>query len=111
MFRHEGENDVFQWGVIGTIPTLNLIGAISRAQSDLWHRRPAACPKPALVIAWDQEQRVFHYFVDPAIPTAGLVGMLETIKLVITTTHMSRQPEAQQASPRILGVDGQPMRM
>ena len=117
MFRQDGDKEMFQWGVVGNIPLVSLVGYVVRVQAELAFRAAEECPELALVIAWNNKLRVsddgtyvrrgFDWFVHPDVPVDSLVGMLETIKTVLVDTHMARHIAAQQL---ILGPDGQPMR-
>jgi hypothetical protein len=107
MFRRDGDNEMFQWGMVGEMPILTLVGYIIRVQAELFFRAAEECPEPALVIAWDVAARKFDWFVHQDIPVDSLVGMLETVKTVILSTHMARQAANQQM---ILGPDGLPAR-
>lgn len=111
MFKQTGQQENFQWGMIGEMPILSLIGQIIRVQGELPMMEPGDplynCPERALVLAWDNDGRKFSWFVHADIPVTALVGMLETIKMTILGTHMARQVANQQV---ILGPDGQPAR-
>lgn len=111
MFQLRGGEEVFQWGMVGTMPLLSLVGCVARVQVELIHpcpQGPHVCPQPALCIAWDAERRGFDYFVHPDIPAEPLVGMLETIKATLLGTHQARKAAAEQVG--LLGPDGHPMR-
>jgi hypothetical protein len=101
---HDG-SEQFQWGVVGSIPILTLIGAIAQAQADLlggdWMPE---CDKPALVITWVATDRTTYRFIHPDIPAEPLVGMLETIKSMLVASRMAQHAGAN----RILGPDGKP---
>ena len=105
----DGKVEQFQWGVVGAIPLMSLIGCIHHVQTKLasgeWVME---CPQPALVIAWDDENRDFEVFVSPDIPAYSIVGMLEGIKNALIETQRARQATAQQVE--ILGPDGRPVR-
>lgn len=120
--------DSFQWGVVGQLPALEIIGAIVRVQGELQFRAEETCPEPALCIAWPLPG-VVRWFLGKArrmerdpitgvmverlgpIPIHPLIGMLEVIKATIGTTFAARQMAAQQlARPPILGPDGSPIR-
>lgn len=111
MFRQEGENERFQWGIIGAMPILTLVGFIALVQ----HEIPCVtgedddnfCPDSALVIVWDAKHRLFDWFCHPDIPSNSLRGMLEIIKATLVGTHIARQAAAQQV---LLGPDGKPVR-
>ncbi len=109
MFKGEDDKELFQWGMIGKMPILTLIGCIVRVQEELSASflQPEACPESSLVIAWDDEKREFSWFVHPSIPIDSLVGMLETIKMTILATLAAQQASNQQM---ILGPDGRPVR-
>ncbi len=108
MFQRDGENEMFSWGIVGKIPLLSLIGAIVETQVELfvveWAEK---CPESSLVIAYDEATRKFQWFIGPDIPTHPLVGMLDTIRITLATTHVARQQAAQQV---VLGLDGRPFR-
>jgi hypothetical protein len=103
----EDGNEQFQWGVVGSIPLLSLIGAIVRAQNELQFREPL-CDEPAFVIVWDNEKRIAYWKVNKDIPIEPLLGMLETIKATLVASRIGQQQAAQQT--QILGPNGTPMR-
>lgn len=118
MFKRDGEpsgcsppREMFQWGIVGQIPILYLVGEIIRVQEDVRHPRGTECPESAFVMVWDEATREFSWFIHPDIPILPLVGMLETIKLALTNSLPAQRMAAQQVpvSP-ILGPDGQAMR-
>lgn len=108
MFKRDGENEMFQWGMVGAMPLITLIGYITRVQGELQFRNPEPCNQLALAIVWDQEDREFSWFVHPDIPVNSLIGMLETVKVTLLNSHMARQIGAQQVG--LLGPDGRPLR-
>ena len=88
--------DQFQWGVVGNIPLLSLIGAIIQIQSDMANQLVEfgrECPGQAFVLAWDKEN--FNWWVSRSIPMYPLVG--------------SRQGQRKVAEKVILGPDGNPI--
>ncbi len=107
--RDGGEQ--FQWGVVGAIPILTLIGYIGRVQADLvvdaWIPECDTSP-PSLVVAWDARDRTLSHYVHPDVPTDPLGGMLETIKQMLVDSRLAQFAAAQRT--QILGPDGQPMR-
>ena len=100
-------SELFQWGIVGNIPILTLIGAVVRVQTELaadaYH---AECDQPALVIVWDAKEYEVHCFLHQDIPTEPLVGMLETIKAALVGSRLAQHLAAQ----RILGPDGSAVR-
>ena len=108
--RDGGEQ--FQWGVVGGIPVLTMVGYIARVQADLiaggWVPE-CTHDVPALVIAWDAQHRELSHFVHPDIPTDSLVGMLEMVKSMLVASRMGQHTAAQKVE--ILGPDGKPMRI
>lgn len=107
MFKREGDKEQFQWGMVGTIPLLSLIGAIIHVQNNMDYEGNDECPEPALVIAWHNPTCTFDWFMHPATPIDSMRGMLETIKAAIVGSRAGQQTVAQQV---LLGPDGQPMR-
>lgn len=109
--RNAAGNHTFQWGVVGMIPIMWLVGIICRVQAELPLLEPGderhRCPQDALCIAWDEEEQRAEWFVHPGIPTDPLVGMLEMVKTVMVGTQLARQQANQQL---ILGPDGRPVR-
>lgn len=110
MFRRAQDGaEQYEWGVIGSMPILTLIGYIGRIQTELvnggWIPE-CDNPVPALVIAFDG--RELSHFVHPDIPTDSLAGMLEVIKSMLVGSRMGQHAGAQRAT--ILGPDGKPMR-
>lgn len=109
--RDEQGNERFQWGTVGTMPVLTLLGYITRIQAELAFRSPPECGMSSLVIAWDAAERKIGYWVDPCIPIDPLVGMLETIKGVLVSSQSARTPPPIITPKRgLLGPDGRPMR-
>lgn len=105
LFKRDGKNETFNWGIVGAIPMLSLAGAVIHVQSELFSSAGEECPEPALVITWDDAQRVFDWYVHPSVPVEPLVGMLELIKNGIIS-QIAKQPVLQQS---ILGPDGRPI--
>ncbi len=110
MFKREGEQERFQWGMVGGMPLLSLIGCVARVQAELPMLEPGdtryECPDSALVIAWDGKR--FDWYVHKDIPVDSLVGMLETIKAALVGSNAARQQAAQQVG--LVGPDGRPIR-
>ena len=108
--RDERGQEQFQWGMVGSMPLMTLIGYIVRVQGEMCLAEPSdgrECPQPALVVAWDAPSGGFEWFVSPDMPTDATVGMLETGKVTLLGTHLARQAANQQV---ILGPDGNPVR-
>ena len=110
IFQREGDKENFQWGMVGNIPVLSLIGHMVRVQAELPLLEPGDarhhCPESALVIAWDDEHRTFDWFINPNIPMDPLVGMMDMIRMTLLSQHMVRHMVTQQP---ILGPDGKPI--
>ena len=101
--------EAFQWGAVGSIPALTMVGEIMYTQDKL--RTEARyhipdCPELALVVAWDEEFKCFERFLNKSIPTNGLLGMLEVVKLTIVLGQL-QQPRHGHGQA-ILGPDGMP---
>ena len=116
-YRSADGQETYNWGVVGKVPILPLIGAVVRVQMELhaatgtW-RTPEVdddnmCPERALVVAYDTKDGAFRWFVGEDIPTDSLVGMMETIKHVLTASQLQRVTAPRGA---IVGPDGQPFR-
>lgn len=105
--RAQDGSEQFQWGVVGAIPILTLIGHIVQVQADMcagdWI--PECDEQPALVIVWNNEDRTLSHYKHPDIPAAPLVGMLETIKTMLVDSRMAQHAAAN----RILGPDARPI--
>jgi hypothetical protein len=105
--RNPDGSEHFQWGIVGSMPILTLIGAVGRVQIELEAvKLESPCSQLALVIAWDDVECEVHYFTHPDIPTDPLCGMLETIKAALVGTRVAQQRAAQL----ILGPDGVPVK-
>lgn len=106
--RDDEGNERFRWGMVGSIPILTLIGYTARVQAELWFppHRDHCCDERALVIAWDAVTRRFYWWVNPGIPVDSLVGMLDAVKLQL---HSGMAQKQQEAQPKILLPNGQPM--
>ena len=105
--RHDG-GDQFQWGIVGHMPVLSLIGNITKIQRDLcvgeWI---PGCDQPVLVIAYDPTDGNFWQFVSSDISAESLVGMLEVIKAMLVNSRMAQHAGANQVTNQrsILGPD------
>lgn len=108
-YKSINNQDTFQWGVLGHVPVLTLIGAITRVQAEYFFTAHP-CPESALVIAWSNgfSSSSIDWFIHEDIPQVPVMGMLEVVKATIVNTHVARQAAAQQV--RILGPDGAPVR-
>ena len=106
--RGPGGDEQFEWGVVGNIPVLTLIGGVADAQRELmdYGHLPDAGGAPALVIAWDGDTKLFDYFVHPDVPRKPLVGMLEIVKAALVMSRMGQRASSQV----VLGPNGRPMR-
>lgn len=112
MFQRSSDAELYQWGMVGEMPILSLVGCITRVQAELpllepYDIRQRSCPESALAIVWDAKSREFSWFIHPDIPTDSIIGMLETIKATIIDTSKARQIANQQI---VLGPDGLPAR-
>jgi hypothetical protein len=120
--RPAPDQERFQWGIVGKLPILSLIGYLTRVQNELPLLEPGderhACPQSALVITWgpdpgakdvvEYQKYGFNYFVHHDIPVDSLVGMMETIKAAMVGSQLAQQARDQQVG--IVGPDGHPMR-
>jgi hypothetical protein len=103
--------DQFEWGVVGHMPLLSLIGYVVRVQAELAFRSPEPTDQQALVVLFDptkSESDQFCYFVHPDIPVDAMVGMLETVKFTLVSSRFAQKAGANKVS--ILGPDNRPMR-
>ena len=111
--RPTPEQESFQWGMVGSLPLLGLIGYITRIQQEIpcvcSDEDENFCPESALVIVWDKGNQLFDWYYNPDIPTDSLVGMLEVIKSAFVTSQLAQSVRNQQVG--ICGPDGKPMRM
>lgn len=121
-FRYSTSGDEqFEWGVVGNIPILTLIGHINSVQKELIeHVHMDECEEDVFVLIWDKEDKRMWCFSNPDIPREPLIGMLEVIKSLLVGSRMAQAAGAQQQSitPRVigpsnklLGPDGGPLRM
>lgn len=106
--RGEDGSERFQWGIVGGIPVLTLVGCLSRVIGELPLIEPCDlrrdCPESALVITWHEGR--CEWFVHRDTPIDPLVGMLETIQFAIIGGGAAQRAAAQ----RVLGPDGGPVR-
>lgn len=111
MFKVEDGREMFQWGIHGNIPVMSLVGCIVRVQSELPLLEPGDerynCPEQAVVIAWDNKDREFAWFVHKDTPLDPMLGMLETVKGMIISANAAQKIASQQI---LLGPDGRPAR-
>lgn len=113
MRGHDGSEN-FQWGVVGSIPVLSLLGHLTQAQNRLttgqWMQEYGEEAPPAFVMVWMPEVRDAEFFRHPDVPEIPLCGMIETIKSAIVASRMAQHMASQRVTPRILGIDGNPIR-
>jgi hypothetical protein len=103
----ENKEDQFQWGIVGTIPILTLIGALTSAEVMIaTEKTMQECFKQAFVIAFDRDNNPV-YFVHPSIPKHSLLGMVSLIKATVIGGRIAQQAANQRTT--IVGVDGKPM--
>lgn len=109
-FRYDANGvEQFNFGVVGQIPLLSLIGAITCVQSELFFRSGNDCPMQALVIAYDPVNHEFEWFKHPDTPLEPIAGMLEVMKNGLVTAHIARMTAQQQTRIRPYSADGQIM--
>ena len=102
----KGASEEFQWGIVGSMPVLSLIGYISRVQHDMIGQlaeQRNECPEKAFVIAMTEQG--MDWWTHRDIPVDSLVGMLEAIKAALIGGRVAQHA----ASQRILGPDGTPL--
>lgn len=92
--------DNYEWGIVGSIPMLSLLGGIIRTQVELHSSegQPNSsnrCVESKFTLVWSEEGKFFRWFVNPDIPTDSLIGMLETIKLAVGMSLAARRVAAQ----------------
>ena len=114
-FQRSDDDELFNWGIVGKMPILTLVGYITRVQSELVYRTPDPCEPSALVIVWNATTKQFNYFIHPDIPTDSVVGMLDLIKFTLVNTHIARQMASQQqqvtpSQSKLIGPNGAPLR-
>lgn len=114
LHRVNGGADQFQWGIVGEVSVLTIIGAIACAQARLMTGdfMVKECPEQAFVIAVTADGQI-HYFVSHKIPVEALIGMLETIKAAMVGSRLAQHAASQQmvqAKTPILGPDGAPIK-
>lgn len=114
-FRRDANGgESFDWGVVGNMPGMSIIGAVVRAQADLaegkWIPGCESDP-PALVIAWHGAEKRFEHWVHRDIPVEPLVGMIEVVKTILVSCRIQEMAAAAHTGAGgILGPDGRPMR-
>lgn len=112
LYRVIGDGEQFQWGVVGNMPLLSVIGRIAGIQSDMvCEEYLPECDQDgvALVITYDEGSRTMQHFVNYDAPREPLIGMLETIKSMLVDSRMGQHAASQKV--QILGPDGRPIRL
>ena len=109
LFQHGPDgSEQFQWGVVGAIPILTLIGDITRLQYELLDDEwMPECDQVACVIAFNRADGRLSHYKHPDIPTDPLVGMFETIKHMLVNSRLGMHAASQKVN--ILGPDGRPV--
>lgn len=109
-YNKDGSNGqgTYDWGMVrgNDMPTLTLIGAVQRVQSDVFFKAIAECPEPALVIVWDVGSEEFLTFIHPSIPLDPIVGMLAIISNLLVASKLMT---TKVGTSGLLGPDGRPM--
>jgi hypothetical protein len=107
------DKDQYQWGVRGGMPSLQLVGFITRVQAELAFRNPDTCDddKEMLVIAYNPKTEKMSWFVSPKIPVDALVGNLELVKQQFVMGQLNSIMEAakQSAQTGLLDPTGRPI--
>lgn len=105
------DQDTYQWGVRGKMPSLQLIGMIVRVQAELQFRNPDKCDEDMLVIVFNESTGKMDWFVSPSIPVDELVGNLELIKASLVDGRLAAAAQNAQREQQtgIVGVDGRPI--
>lgn len=108
----------FEWGTVGQIPIVTLVGCVARVQSALHCSQLSSgaldlcsdrlCPEQAVVIVWDGAARRLDWFAHFDTPVDAMCGMLEIVKTTLVGSLAVRQMAQQQM--RVLGPDGTPAR-
>lgn len=106
-WRTTPQGEQFEWGIIGNMPAISLLGAARKAQHALcggeWIPE---CPEQALVVAYDAGANAFQHYCGPEAPADALVGMLDVVALSLASGRVAQR----EAGPMILGPDGRPVR-
>lgn len=108
LFRMTDNGEEFQWGIVGDVPIMTLIGGIVDGQSKVMygHRSMIQCDESAFVMTI--EDGVLSYFIHQDIPKIPLLGMLETVKSAIIGGMVAQKAAAQRT--QIVGPDGNPVK-
>jgi len=110
LFRRSApDQEQFQWGIVGRMPILGLIGYLTKIQQELddpWTDQLA--DEVAFVVVWHERDNQFEYFTHYDIPKDSLIGMLEVVKMALVDSQLVQQVRNQQIE--LLGPDGKPMR-
>lgn len=106
--RARDGSEQYQWGIVGTIPILTLIGQICHVQAELTDSEwiPEWEGDKALVVVWDAVDKTMSHYKHPDIPPDSLLGMLEIIKIALVSSRIAQHNAANQV---ILGPDGRPI--
>jgi hypothetical protein len=126
-FQRDGDQENYQWGMVGAMPLLSLIGYVGRVQVAFANLdNYFECDESALVIAYHKDGLVsmrgydgvetprhihggdFSWYVHPDIPTDSLCGFLELVKTALVGTMAAKQAVANQVG--IVGADGRPVK-
>ena len=115
-YNDKGEQE-YQWGIVGTIPVMSLIGAVGRAQhrildADMGHEEEIDLEDSngihSFVLVWREHVSLYRIYMHRDIPTNSLVGMLETIKCVLVGSRLAQHAASEQLP--ILGPNGQQLK-
>ena len=110
-FNYEGDKEHYTYGIFGRLPIQVLVGCIVRVQAELAFRHPEECDETQLEILWDTNTKRFSWRVHLSVHIDSMVGMLETIKVMLVGNQMAEM--AQQAAVAqqtgLIGSDGRPI--
>lgn len=106
--RGPNNEDNFKWGMAGNINPLYLIGTLERIITTINTSRPDPSSnrldlyedhyfdKQGLLVVYDENLRVFTWWIGKDIPADALVGMIVIIREIITGTVINQMATAQQ---------------
>lgn len=107
-------SECFEWGAVGSIPVLTIIGYVERVCVELVTDIPIPeCDvpnnPPSLVIAMDPRDGKMVHYKHSSIPADALVGMLAVIKATLIQGRVAQHMAAQHMAAGIIGPDGRPV--
>lgn len=105
------DKDKYSTTLQGGMPVSQLVGFLTRVQSELMFRRPDECDELALVVFFDPATMKMSWFVHPSVPVDPLIGTLEVLKATLVGNQLAdiAKQQARAAQNGLVDQFGNPI--